>query len=24
MANWSLLMFGGIVGYAALLFVRKD
>ena len=24
MANWSLLVFGGIVGYAALLFLRKD
>ena len=24
MANWSLLMFGGIAGYAALLFLRKD
>ena len=24
MANWSLLVFGGIVGYAALLFMRKD
>ena len=24
MANWSLLVFAGIVGYAALLFVRKD
>ena len=24
MATWSLLMVGGIVGYAALLFVRKD
>lgn len=24
LANWSLLTFGGIVGYAALLFVRKD
>lgn len=24
MANWSLLVFAGIVGYAALLFMRKD
>jgi disulfide bond formation protein DsbB len=24
LANWSLLMFGGIAGYAALLSVRKD
>lgn len=24
MANWSLLVFAGIIGYAALLFVRKD
>lgn len=24
MANWSLLMFGGIVGYAALLLMRRD
>ncbi len=24
MANWSLLMFAGIVGYAFLLFIRKD